>query len=140
VVDLNGICALPVGYAAGNAPAASGNSLATTNVTDGHVLPFSAVNCAALSRVLAPALLRDAGAQRDFLYGRAMARVVAHELYHVLMRTTEHGRAGIARGCFSVEDLVAERFEFEATVLARMRRKPDPVSASNAVAEDASDR
>ena len=140
MVELNGICALPAGYAAGNSAAVNGNSLATTNVTDGQVLPFSAVNCAALSRVLAPVLSKDAGAHRDFLYGRAMARVVAHEMYHVLMRTTEHARAGIARSCFSIEDLVAERFEFEATVLARMRRKPDSVSANTIAAEDASDR
>ena len=56
-----------------------------------------------------------------FLYGRAMARVVAHELYHVLMRTTEHARAGVARSCFSTSDLLTERFEFEGATLARLR-------------------
>ena len=117
VVELNGVCALPAGNAV--APAVSGASLATTNVTDGQVLPFSTVNCAALTHSLAPVLLKDTGAQRDFFYGRAMARVVAHELYHILMRTTEHARSGIARSCFSTDDLVTERFDFEGAVLLR---------------------
>jgi hypothetical protein len=128
VVELNGTCTMPAGFDAAHG-ASTGVSLATTNVTDGQVLPFSAVNCAALTRSLAPALLKDAGAQRDFLYGRAMARVVAHELYHILMRTTEHSRSGVARSCFSTDDLLTERFEFESSVLAQMRRKPDSTSA-----------
>jgi len=128
VVELNGTCTMPAGFDAASG-SDTGASLATTNVTDGQVLPFSAVNCAALTRSLAPALLKDAGTQRDFLYGRALARVVAHELYHILMRTTEHARSGIARSCFSTEDLLTERFDFEGAVLAQMRRKPDGSSA-----------
>ena len=89
---------------------------------------------------VAPALLKDAGAQRDFLYGRAMARVVAHELYHILMQTTEHARSGVARSCFSTEDLLTERFEFESTTLAQMRRKQDNGSSAGAFTEDGSGR
>jgi hypothetical protein len=63
-------------------------SLATTTITDGQVLPFSSLNCGALTNSVSAALAKEAGARRDFLYGRAMARVVAHEFYHVLMRTT----------------------------------------------------
>jgi hypothetical protein len=132
VVELNGTCTMPSGFDAtpsASSGASTGVSLATTNVTDGQVLPFSAVNCAVLTRSLAPVLLKDAGAQRDFLYGRAMARVVAHELYHILMRTTEHSRSGVARSCFSTDDLLTERFEFESAVLAQMRRKPETTSA-----------
>jgi hypothetical protein len=138
VVELTGTCTMPAGYS--DAPAVTGASLATTNVTDGQILPFSAVNCAVLSRSLAPVLLKDAAAKRDFLYGRAMARVVAHELYHILMQTTEHGRSGVARSCFSTDDLVTERFEFEGTVLAQMRRKQDVGSSAGAFTEDGSDR
>ena len=74
--------------------ATTSTSLATTTITDGQVLPFSSLNCAALTNSVSGALAKEAGARRDFLYGRAMARVVAHEFYHVLMRTTEHGRSG----------------------------------------------
>jgi hypothetical protein len=140
VLELNGACALPAGYAASDSPPAKGASLATTNVTDGQVLPFSAIHCGALTRVLAPALSKDAGAQRDFLYGRAMARVAAHELYHILTRTTEHAASGVARTCFSTDDLLTERFDFEATTLARLRHRTDGVATSAAFGEEASDR
>ena len=89
VLELTGTCGMAPGYPEMEASAAPYTSLATTTVTDGHVLPFSSLNCTALTRSVSAALAKDAGAQRDFLYGRAMARVVAHELYHVLLRTTE---------------------------------------------------
>jgi hypothetical protein len=65
--------------------------------------------------------MRETVARRDFLYGRAMARVVAHELYHVLLKTADHAHAGIARSCFTAEDLLTEHFEFEGATLAKLR-------------------
>jgi hypothetical protein len=90
---------------------------------------------------LSSVLAKDVAAQRDFYYGRALARVIAHELYHIVMRTTDHSRNGVSRSCFSTADLVAERFEFESAVLAQLRSKPQSAGTS-AVAdtEDASDR
>jgi hypothetical protein len=111
VLELNGVCGIASGYPETEPSAALFTSLATTTVTDGHVLPFSSLNCTALSRSVSAALAKDAGARRDFLYGRAMARVVAHELYHVLLRTTEHARSGVGRSCFTTGDLLGERFD-----------------------------
>jgi hypothetical protein len=128
VLEMNGTCGIAPGYSFAERPAAISTKLATTSVTDGQVLPFSALNCATLTRSVSSALAQDAGARRDFLYGRAMARVVAHELYHVLMRTTEHARAGVARSCFSTSDLLTERFEFEGATLARLRHGQDTVA------------
>jgi hypothetical protein len=140
VVELTGPCALSAGYPGREAPASTA-ALASTNVTDGQVLPFASVNCAVLTRSLSNALAHDVAAQRDYYYGRALARVIAHELYHILMRTTEHSRNGVSRSCFTTADLVSERFEFEGAVLAQMRPRPQSVGAT-AVAdtEDASDR
>jgi hypothetical protein len=141
VVELTGTCALSAGYPGRDLPPSAATALASTNVTDGQVLPFAAVNCAVLTRSLSHALARDVAAQRDYYYGRALARVIAHELYHILMRTMDHSRNGVSRSCFTTADLVAERFEFEGAVLAQMRAKPQPVGAT-AVADtdDASDR
>jgi hypothetical protein len=69
-----------------------------------------------------------------------MARVVAHELYHVLMRTTEHARSGVARSCFSTSDLLTERFEFEGATLARLRRNQDTAVEIGAAGDEATDR
>ena len=144
VVELNGNCSLPAGYAGreSQAPVARGAALASTNVTDGRVLPFASVNCAALTRSLSTVLSQDAAAQRDFYYGRALARVIAHELYHMLMRTTDHSRNGVSRSCFSTADLVSERFAFEDSVLAQLHpRTPSaPAVAAVADADDATGR
>jgi hypothetical protein len=108
VVEFNGSCAIPAGFTPMSGPAPHGKSLATTAITDGRVLPFSTVDCAALTRMLQPVLVREPGAQRDFLYGRALARVVAHELYHATSRTTCHAHEGIAKSAFSTADLLGE--------------------------------
>ena len=43
--------------------------------------------------------------------GRALGRVLAHELGHVLLAAQEHQRQGLMRPSFSLEDLVAGRRE-----------------------------
>jgi hypothetical protein len=139
VLELSGICGIGAGNSAGEHEATSSTSLATTMVTEGRVLPFSTLNCTALTRSISGSLAKDAGAQRDFLYGRAMGRVVAHELYHVLMRTTEHARWGVARSCFSTSDLLTERFEFEGVTLARLRHRLDTIDLG-ATGDEATDR
>ena len=77
--------------------------LARMHVSDGVVLPFGEVNCD-----LVRALLSD-GTQRgrtdDRAFGRALARVLAHELYHFITNTTEHLGRGLTKPSFSREDL-----------------------------------
>jgi hypothetical protein len=138
VLDLSGVCGIASGFGGMERAAPSFPSLATTTITDGQVLPFSSLNCTALTNSLSAALAKEAGARRDFLYGRAMARVAAHEFYHVLLRTTEHGRLGVARSCFSTSDLLTERFEFEGAALARLRHRPD--TAADVDADESSGR
>jgi hypothetical protein len=140
VIELNGNCALPAGYDRPATPNAVATAFASTNVTDGQVLPFASVNCAAITRSLSATLWKEAAAQRDFYYGRALARVIAHEVYHILMRTTDHSRNGVTRRCFSTADLMAERFEFEGPALAQLRGRPQTPSAAVVDTEDATDR
>jgi hypothetical protein len=78
------------------------------------VLPFSSIDCTALTRALGPVT--------EDVYGRAMARVLAHELYHVLTQTTDHSRTGIAKTCFTTGDLLSSRLDFENNILAQLRR------------------
>jgi len=119
VVELRGTCGLSNGTAA--APDDL-NQLAATAITDGHVLPFATVNCASLNHTLGASFATEAGARRDFLYGRAMARVVAHELYHMIVGTKDHTVDGVSKPCFNMTDLTAERFAFEPAVLAKFRQ------------------
>jgi hypothetical protein len=119
VVELRGTCGLSNGTATVSDDL---NQLAATAITDGHVLPFATVNCANLNHTLGASFATEAGARRDFLYGRAMARVVAHELYHMIVGTKDHTVDGVSKPCFNMTDLTAERFVFEPAVLAKFRQ------------------
>jgi len=123
VLELRGNCGMAAGSYRLERSVASGASLAETAVSSGVVLPFSQINCANLTRMVGPLLAEEAGAQRDFLYGRAMARVAAHELYHVVIGSRDHRHEGVAKPAFSVGDLLDERFDFDRIALALLRHK-----------------
>jgi hypothetical protein len=117
VVELNGTCA-PSDRP--SRPVDAGR-LASTMVTDGTILPFVSVDCTALQKALASAMDHEPRGRRDFLYGRAMGRVLAHEMYHVESQTRKHSRQGVAESGVSAAQLVSERFEFSQDALARLQ-------------------
>jgi hypothetical protein len=123
VLELHGTCGMPAGNYRLERPVASGASLAETAVSSGIVLPFSRINCAVLTRLIGPVLADEVRAQRDYFYGRAMARLAAHELYHVMIGTRAHSHEGVTKASFSVNDLLNERFDFDRAALARLRQK-----------------
>ena len=89
-------------------------SLADTSISDGHILPFFRVDCTHLLRTL--------GSQTEPSgLGRALARVIGHEIYHIVAKTTEHQETGLAKAVFSVRDLTSNRFDLDAWSLDRMR-------------------
>ena len=123
VLELHGTCGMPAGSYRVDRAVASGASLAETSVSSGVVMPFSRINCANVTRLIGPLLADEAGAQRDYFYGRAIARVAAHELYHVVMGSRAHCHEGVAKASFSVNDLLDERFDFDRVALARLRQR-----------------
>lgn len=88
------------------------DALGQTQVVDGQVLPFADVRCDAIRQLIARELNRQSPQDREDLLGRAMGRVTAHELYHIVLRTTSHGRNGLARDAQSSSDLTADRDDF----------------------------
>jgi hypothetical protein len=123
VLELRGACGIPPGNFRLERSVDSGASLAGTSVSADGVMPFSWVNCANMTRMIGPALSGEAGAQRDYLYGRAVARVVAHELYHVVTGSRGHEHEGVAKPRFTVPDLLDEVFEFDQPALAKLRQR-----------------
>jgi hypothetical protein len=140
VARLQGVCALAAGDLDGPLPLEKSASLASTAVDGNRVLPFSTVNCGNLTRILAPMLAAEPGARRDFLCGRAVARVLAHEFYHILLGTADHASSGLAKPCFSPMDLLTERFAFEHGTLARLQNHPSGAGSDLGVADDGSGR
>ncbi len=86
--------------------------LGQTQVVDGKVLPFAAVRCDAVRKLIARDLALQPSYERKDLFGRALGRVLAHELYHIILRTPSHGSQGLARPAQSSADLLADRDYF----------------------------
>ncbi len=92
-----------------------GMSLAETELSDGRVLPFGEVQCNELKHYLAPASGKLDEETGNAALGRAMARVVAHEIYHMLTGSGNHALTGIARAAHSRAELTAATFDFGRT-------------------------
>ena len=109
VVTFKGRCdaANPVRAAVAAGP------LGWTHVSDGVILPFSDVDCDSIHSFVQGGLLKADIGDRARLYGRALARVLAHELYHVFAHTQHHGQGGLAKPVYSVNDLLRDDFRFE---------------------------
>jgi hypothetical protein len=122
VLQLRGSCQAPENPA-NVEPLGKSVSLASSAVVDGEVLPFSWLQCETLTRLLAPSLAKEPGGKRDYLYGRAMGRLVAHELLHVLTNHRGHDEAGVGKPSFSAKDVLAERFQFDGTSLTSFREQ-----------------
>ena len=87
--------------------------LGWTHMSDGEILPFSDINCDGVRLFTQRELLRIPEAGREVAYGRAIARVLAHELYHIFAKTTKHAAGGIGKPAYTVQDLLSNKFQFE---------------------------
>jgi hypothetical protein len=90
---------------------------AFTHVSNGEILPFAEVACDRVQSSIRSAQKRSLN---DKLLGRALARVVAHEMYHIIAKTPHHSREGVARRGLSSGDLVADAIEFNEEGLRRL--------------------
>ena len=122
VLELRGVCETPDHWAVESV--LPGAKLASTAVTDGRILPFSWVNCKTLTEFLTPVLMDQPDTHREFLYGRAMGRIVAHELYHILSNEPGHDEDGVAKPSFTTRDVLADQFNFNHATLAKFQARP----------------
>ena len=87
--------------------------LAFAHTSDGQVLPFMDVFCDRIRATIRPVMWGDHYRRVDEIMGRALARVIAHELYHIIGNTCEHADSGIANHTLSGEQLVCDQFDFD---------------------------
>jgi hypothetical protein len=109
VVTFHGSCEAPLRRISDT----SGGALGRTHTSGGEVLPFVDVDCNRIQSFISSGLQTGDMKQRMDAMGRAVARVLAHEFFHVLAKTRKHGGAGIAKSCHSVQDLLAPEFHFD---------------------------
>ena len=94
-------------------PSGETGALGWTHISDGTILPFSDVDCDKIRRFIGSEVRALDPKARDIAYGRAVGRVLAHELYHVFTNTTRHASWGVAKAFYTSKDLVSERFQFQ---------------------------
>ena len=109
-------------------------TLAESSVSSGHILPYFRVDCNQVIRTLSPALWSLSVPMRERILGRALARTIAHEIYHIVAQTTDHERTGIAKAVLTLSDLYTTRFDFSSESLRRMAAPPSPKTSRDALA------
>jgi hypothetical protein len=110
-------------------------ALGWTHVSDGQILPFTDVSCDRVREFTQSGLLSYRGEDRDEKYGRALGRVLAHELYHIFANTLRHGTGGVSKESYSMQDLLSDDFQFqtkESRMLQANRPRPAVVAEGGA--------
>lgn len=86
--------------------------LAWTYSTDGEMLSFGEVQCdrvrLSMERIYGP----DSAERHSVLYGKALARVVAHEMYHMLANSSVHSKEGVTKSRLSAQELTQRPLQF----------------------------
>jgi hypothetical protein len=80
---------------------------AFTQIVDGRITPFGKVDCDRVVSSVFDAMSADDYTRGNRLAGRAIGRVVAHELIHMLNGSRRHGNEGIEKSALTGEELIA---------------------------------
>jgi hypothetical protein len=110
VVRFKGKCILePLGYMYDER-----GPLAFTYSADHVLQPFSEVACDKVTSVVRSAMWGGDYRRAELLLGRALARVVAHELVHMLSKSPDHGNTGVMKAALSGKELIAAEFRLDS--------------------------
>ena len=116
IVKFTGKCVLePAGYLYDER-----GPMAFTYSTDGVVQPFSAVACDKVTSAIRPAMAGGDFSKADILLGRALGRVLAHEMVHMMSKSGAHARAGVSKTALSGAQLIAPELRLDPAELERM--------------------
>jgi hypothetical protein len=100
---MKGYCtmnALPVG-----ALSDERGPLAMTHSANGELLPFGEVECDRVRIALQRTVGRSNPEAHQAEYGVALARVMAHEIYHMLAKSAVHTKQGLTKEALSSREL-----------------------------------
>lgn len=117
MVRFTGKCVLqPVGYLYDER-----GPMAFTYSTDGIVQPFGEVACDKVTSAVRSAMAGGDFAKADLLLGRALGRVLAHEVVHMLAKSAVHGSAGVARTALTGSQLIAPELKLDPEDVERIQ-------------------
>jgi len=94
---------------------------AFTYISDGSVLPFSEVECDKVSSSIRPAMSKQQWRKRDSILGRALGRVLAHELFHMLAKSEHHAAEGVTKSALSPAQLISDKLTMSPADLEKLR-------------------
>jgi hypothetical protein len=118
VVRFKGKCVLePVGYLYDER-----GPLAFTYTTDGAIQPYSEVACDKVTASVRSAMFGGDYANADELLGRALGRIVAHELVHILSKSGAHARDGVEKAALSGKLLIAPDLHLDPEDLEKLHK------------------
>jgi hypothetical protein len=80
--------------------------LGHTEMTEGRILSYCEVDCDGVRGMIRSATSSESFVQMQNLFGRALGRVLAHEVFHILSGTTRHRREGVSKAVVTPEELV----------------------------------
>lgn len=98
--------------------------LGSTYETDGQVQPFTDIACDRIGAFVRSGLHRADLKKGDQLIGKALGRVVAHELVHMLTGAKDHSHEGVFEPKLTVEQLVGGELPLSPADIERLRTRP----------------
>lgn len=141
VLRLKSECRLDTKMA--SVPSGKLQALAWAHRSGDEVLPFIEVDCSRVRNMLRVLAHGEPTGVRHELMGRALGRVIAHELYHVLTGVSGHAHTGIAQASLSPTHLAGPALEFtqrEVNLLSRRslaaRRQQQPLPTASFTADE----
>jgi hypothetical protein len=117
VVKFRGKC----GLSAVPPHATSSGPLGWTYISEGVILPYSDVDCDRTRAFVHKDLMGLRIEERDKIFGRALGRILAHELFHIFANTQHHLACGVGKAAYTVRDLLSSDFRFDEQDLMLLR-------------------
>ena len=93
---------------------------ASTRTTNGEVQPFGDVDCDRVSSSVHAAMFGGDYANPAMLVGRALGRVVAHELVHMLTKSNRHSAEGVQKAALSGQERIIASLPLSAADVDRL--------------------
>jgi len=121
VVKFNGKCRMEIMAPISPVMLDERGPLAFTHTSDGEVLPFSEVACDRIRGSVSSAMWGGDHKRADLLLGRALGRVVAHELYHIVANTGKHASKGVAQTSLSGSQLISDHLVLNESDVDKFR-------------------